>query len=123
MDEHGGNQAGGLRPVVYLVLGYCLESAEQAGDLWVWANLKDMESSLKAYVQRHNIPFDVSTGHVKAALLMMEGVYATIERKPEEQGRNLEHSFRIRINPSGKALFEQMAKDVGFPIKNITGIK
>jgi hypothetical protein len=123
MDRPGGLLVGPLRGVGYLLLGYCIENIEKAKEPAVWMNLKDMESTLMGYVQRKAIPLELTTGHMKAALLMLEGGYITIERDSREVGRNLEHPFKVRVNPSGKALFEQLAKEIGYPIKNITGAK
>jgi hypothetical protein len=121
MDKPGGVIVGGLKPVAYLILGYCLENIEQAGEPAVWLNMSDMEATLRKYVQRKNLPLNLTAGHMKAALLMLEGGYISIERDSKEEGRNLEHPFRLRVNPSGKVLFEELAGEVGYTIKNITG--
>jgi len=123
MDNPGGVLVGGLKPVAYLILGYCLENIEQAGQPEIWVNLNDMASTLKSYVHRKSLPLNLTAGHMKAALLMIEGGYVTIERDSRETGRNLEHPFKIRVNPSGKTLFGQLENEVGYPIKNITGMK
>lgn len=120
MEDPGGVLIGGLKPVGYLVLGYCLENIEQSGESEVWVNMRDMESTLRAYVERKNLPLNLTAGHMKAALLMLEGGYITVERDSREQGRNLEHPFKVRVNPAGKAFFEQLEKEVGYSIKHIT---
>jgi len=120
MDRPGGVLVGGLKPVGYLILGYFLENIEQSREPEVWVNLKDMGVTLLSYVRRKSLPLNLTSGHIKAALLMLEGGYVTIERNSNEAGRNLEHPFKVRVNPSGKALFEELTKEVGYSIKHIT---
>jgi hypothetical protein len=123
MNKPDGALAGGLRPAAYLVLGYCVENLQDAKQPAFWANLKDMSATLVDYVHRKSLPFELTLGHIKATLLMLEGGYVSIERDQKEAGRNLEHPFKIRVNPSGKALFEQLAGEIGYPLKNISGPK
>jgi hypothetical protein len=119
MDRPGGVLVGGLKPVGYLLLAYFLENIELLKEPAVWVNLKDMEVTLMTYVRHKSLPLNLTSGHMKAALLMLEGGYVTIERDSQEAGRNLEHPFKIRVNPSGKTLFEELAQEVGYSIKNI----
>jgi len=111
----------GLKPVAYLILGYSIENMEKSKENLIWVNLKDIELTLQNYIARKSLPLNLTSGHLRAAILMLEGGYITIERDPQEAGRNLEHPFRIRVNPSGKAYFEQLAQEVGYEIKRITG--
>jgi len=84
MDQPGGPLVGALKPVAYLVLGFCLENIEQAKEPSVWLNLKDMAVTLISYVRRKSWPVNLTAGHIKAALLMLEGAYVTIERERDE---------------------------------------
>lgn len=111
----------GIKPVAYLVLGYCIETAQRMGEPFIWANLKDMEAALKSYAARKDLPLNLSLGHIRAALLYLEGGYVTVERDAQEKGRDILHPFRIRVNPSGKAFFSKLAEEVGYPVHNITG--
>jgi len=114
---------GGVKPVAYLVLGYCIETAQRMGEPFIWMNLKDLGSTLKSFVARKNLPVNISFGHLRAGMLFLEGGYVTVERDTQEKGRDLSHPFRIRVNPSGKALFDKLAKEVGYPVRNIAGAR
>ncbi len=121
MNSPGSPIAGPLKPVAYLILGYGIEIAERSEEDPAAVSLKDIVTTLQNYVVRRSIPFNLTPGHIRATLLMLEGGFLSIERDPQESGRNLEHPFRIRVNPSGKALFDQLAAETGIPLKNITG--
>ena len=121
MDKPGSPIVGPLKPVAYLILGYCIEVADQSEGDPAPVTLNDIAATLQNYVVRRSIPFNLTPGHIRAALLMLEGGFLSIQRDAQEAGRNLEHPFTFHVNPSGKALFEQLAADVGIPLKNITG--
>jgi hypothetical protein len=121
MDKPGSPLVGPLKPVAYLILGYSLEVVDRAEGNPEPVHLKDIVATLQNYVVRRSIPFNLTPGHIRAALLMLEGGFVSVERDPQEAGRNLEHPFRIKVNPSGKALFDQLAEEIGIPLKNITG--
>lgn len=121
MDKPGSPIVGPLKPVAYLVLGYSIEVTDRSEEDPAPVNLKDVVTTLQNYVVRRSIPFNLTPGHIRAALLMLEGGFLSVERDSQEKGRNLEHPFTIHVNPSGRALYEQLAGDIGVPLKNITG--
>ena len=120
MDKPGSPIVGPLKPVAYLLLGYSIEVTDLSEEGPASVHLKDIVVTLQNYVVRRSIPFNLTPGHIRAALLMLEGGFVSIERDPQEAGRNLEHPFTIHVNPSGKALYEQLATEIGIPLKNIT---
>jgi hypothetical protein len=121
MDKPGSPIVGPLKPVAYLVLGYSIETADRSRESLAPVSLKDVVATLQNYVVKRSMPFNLTAGHIRAALLMLEGGFLSIQRDPREQGRNLEHPFTIHVNPSGRALYEQLTKETGIPLKNITG--
>jgi len=121
MDNPGNVIVGGMKPVAYLLLGYLIETTESVGQPEVWVNMKDIGMTLVNYVRRKSLPLNLTAGHMKAALLMLEGGYISIERDGREKGRNLEHPFKLRVNPSGRQLFVELSGEVGYAVTNITG--
>jgi len=112
---------GGIKPIALLVLGYCIETARKESMPEIWTNLKEVEATLNRYISMKALPLNLSPGHISASFLMLEGGYISIERDSQEQGRNLERPFKVRVNPSGKAYYERLKEEIGYEPSGITG--
>jgi len=121
MDNPGSPIVGPLKPVAYLLLGYSIEATDLSEEGPAPVKLEEIVATLQDYVVRRSMPFNLTPGHIRATLLMLEGGFVSIDRDPQEEGRNLEHPFTIHVNPSGKALYEQLAAETGIPLKKIIG--